>query len=116
MTQPTHNEVKAWLDKEIAKVENQLDAIELYLDDPKRPYAIRPSEVTRLTDWTLEVLKRSLLANRAVLERHKPIWLESNYGSDNTMSESNEECLDDCGNFPCPTYTDIAEPIRSVMG
>ena len=119
-----HGEYLEWIDEEIAKVENQLDAIELYLDDPKRPYAIRPSEATRLTDWTLKVLKRSLLANRAGLERHKS--RPFNWTTDQAIGMFSEAFpeppqLPRCvtcqfKNFPCPTYTDITKHLDLVMG
>ena len=92
MTQSTHDEVMAWIDSKIAKFK----------------LAQRQSGDDSEHEWW-EISIASLLANEATLERHKPQPLMG--GS--LLPEF--QCADGCGNFPCPTYTDIAAPIRSVM-
>ena len=102
MTQPTHDvgiktlspdgdtkshlEVIAWIDESIENIDDF--AAELFQEE----------------------VKASLLANRAVLKRHKPQPLMG--GS--LLPEF--QCADGCGNFPCPTYTDIADQLDLVMG
>ena len=117
MTQPTHDEMLAWVDNKIERRQKHIADLKKTIKGLYSGHIEHLAETSKyggiLKDN--EEILASLLANRAGLERHKPIWLESNYGSDNTMSESNEECLDGCGNFPCPTYTEIYDPIVSVM-
>ena len=93
MTQPTHDEVIAWIDKEIAIQRQYLDS-SFYLD--KKPHEIQ------LSVW---------LAIRDVLERHKetnPLsWLCggcARYFEGDLVSE-----------WPCETYLDIYNRIREVM-
>ena len=95
MTQPTHDEVIAWLKAELTYCD---DILEFGADTLESNFKNMVSHY-----------RASLLANRAGLKRHKPQPLMG--GS--LLPEF--QCADGCGNFPCPTYTDIAEPIRSVM-
>ena len=100
-----HDEVKAWIDDKIEQIENE--ARRILITSPRNPVA----------DWRmipiLQLSIASLLANRAGLERHKE-----------NQNKECSECFDKTGkdnyepvsaDFPCPTYTEIADPIRSVM-
>ena len=56
----------------------------------------------------LGIARKSLLANRAVLERHKGHEAENVRGA-LLICRADEDL------FPCPTYTDVTDQIRSVM-
>ena len=103
MTQPTHDKVIAWIDDKIEQIENESPAL-----DP-------------VADWRMiEILKASiasLLANRAGLERHEP---DESFDEPRIVSPCCKECSQEYenGNYifhPCPTYTEIYDPIVSVM-
>jgi len=82
----THDEVIAWIDEEIAKLNELIN----------NPCA-----------WGIETeieYRASLLANRDVLERHR----QGN-------NEAEEQCQGCFEEFPCPTYQDIYNRIREVM-
>ena len=140
MAQPTHDEVIAWIDKEVKFI------------DEIHPNGGNSKNVTSF--WTN--YRASLLANRAGLERHKPEirYVNEEFGG---SFDNEEEALDGwtiedgedekptittfiicsgCGrveeNFAetngcddwvyspeihdyCPTYTEIYDPIVSVM-
>ena len=86
----THDEVIAWIDERIENIDDF--AAELFQEE----------------------VKASLLANRAVLERHNST--KTQYGKpmcDCCYAQNGDSSLRQP--FPCPTYTDIADPIRSVM-
>ena len=113
MTQPTHDEVIAWIDNRIQEREGRIEGNNLCVRELSLAIQHKQDENATATIIHLENLIRidkeiraSLLANRAVLERHK---------------EANGFCwschgIYDTGElFPCPTYTDIYDPIRSVM-
>ena len=96
----THDEVMAWIDE-------HLENLAIILADP------RPEE---LSIW--DYFNASLLANRAVLERHKS---KDYFG----IREVCSCCIGSIDNgtplvvaihFPCPTYTDIAKHLDLVMG
>ena len=135
--EPTHDKAKAWIDKEVKFI------------DEIHPNGGNSKNVTSF--WTN--YRASLLANRAVFERHKPeirYLLDECGGSFDTEQEAIDSCdrLEDdplpvvttfavceyCGGlnaeimenadewvydpsvyFPCPTYTEIYNPIVSVM-
>ena len=84
MTPPTHDEVIAWIDYEL----NWLGEGEIVVG---------------------RNFRASLLANRAVLERHKPLPLMG------SSLLTHFHCADGCGAY-CPTYLDIYNRIREVMG
>ena len=92
MTQPTHDEVIAWIDNAVEKF-NKL---------------LRPQNgASDVTTYILTLSRASLLANRDVLGRHKP-------------KPACLECalwqFDKEGNIVnCPTYTDILQRIAEVM-
>ena len=99
MTQPTHNEVIAWIDREV--IEAGWSA-----DSPVDSYFFHhQSDIDEANRY-----RASLLANRAVLERHKPQPLMG--GS--LLPEF--QCADGCGNFPCYSYTDVTDQLDLVMG
>jgi len=79
---PTTEEALAWIDKEIA----YLDEHDSQLVHVKKNY------------------RASLLANRDVLVRHKPIP----YNDGSTFCRA-------CNGVPCPTYLDIAQRLDEVM-
>jgi hypothetical protein len=88
MTQPTHDEVIAWIDKEIAIQRQYLDS-SFYLD--KKPPQIQ------LSVW---------LAIRDVLELHKPQEItlpNGDWGANCT------EC--DGWEYPCPTIQAIEKEL-----
>jgi len=85
----THEEYIAWIDQRIA-----------YIDDIDG------------NDDELHLIA-SLLANRAVLERHKESvtrYINNFIGCDNCSSTNGFVP------FPCPTYTDITNQLDKVMG
>ena len=90
MTQPTHDEVIAWIDEKV------------------KSFTFYRSKINGA-----EIAIASLLANRAGLERHKP---EEVGGQVFCFACESDTEYDNNHLFPCPSYTDIAEPIRSVMG
>jgi len=89
MTQPTHDEVIAWIDEAVRLLRQRI-------------------ATTTLGDGSVQALDRitiaSLLANRDVLERHKPIP----YNDGSTFCRA-------CNGVPCPTYLDIAQRLDEVM-
>jgi len=98
MTQPTHDEVMAWIDDKLKQIE---EASSVYGAPTGDGY------------------RASLLANRAGLERHKENpenVLTQLYGYKEFYTEKHNACQT-CITvaFPCPTYTDIYNPIASVM-
>ena len=98
----THDEMLAWIDDKLKQIE---EASSVYGAPTGDGY------------------RASLLANRAGLERHKE--RPFNWMTDQAIGMFSEAFpeppqLPRCvtcryENFPCPSYTDIAEPIRSVM-
>ena len=96
MTQHTHDEVIAWID-------DHLENLEIALTPPN------PDGLS-----IFHFLRASLLANRAGLERHNST--KTQYGKsmcDCCYAQNGDSSLRQP--FPCPTYTDIADPIRKVM-
>jgi len=97
MTQPTHDEVIAWIDTGLEILKEPLTALDV----------IASSGITN-------VIRASLLANRAGLERHNST--KTQYGKsmcDCCYAQNGDSSLRQP--FPCPTYTDIYDPIASVM-
>ena len=100
-------------DEVIAFVQNQIDGIQEQIDALHQEKTAQPLnegyweaiDIEKIIN-EYEVQQASWVANRAGLERHK---------------EANGFCwschgIHDTGElFPCPSYTDIAAPIRSVM-
>jgi len=116
MTQPTHDEVIAYtvaldeeLDMLIARYDRELRA--------SRENGIYDTILALRSIATKAKVKN--LTNRAVLERHKRY--EGNQGvayCDHCLSMYNcGHCAEEgfTPHFPCPTYTDIYDPIVSVM-
>jgi len=97
MTQPTHDEVIAWIDKEIAIQRQYLDS-SFYLS--KKPHEIQ------LSAW---------LAIRDVLERHKSTLDGVCMGCSDFTRFSKGLGAPHKVMFPCPTYQDIYNRIREVM-
>ena len=88
MTNPKHTteEYLAWIDERVAKLNELIN----------NPCA-----------WGIETeieYRASLLANRDVLVRHKPIP----YNDGSTFCRA-------CNGVPCPTYLDIAQRLDEVM-
>ena len=99
-TVKSHDEVMAWIDDQ--KGENCLDS---------NNYPTPCNDCCNCASYN---------ANRAVLERHKPKQLGPIKYPNGTLYCS--ECFTDQGHdgafpvsFPCPSYTEIYAPIRSVM-
>jgi len=90
MTQPTHKEVIAWIDEQIETRKRIYNGIVGTTPEPLREYH--------------DAGIASLLANRDVLERHKPIP----YNDGSTFCRA-------CNGVPCPTYLDIAQRLDEVM-
>ena len=98
MTQPTHDEVIAWIDERIA-----------YIDDIDG------------NDDELHLIA-SLLANRDVLERHQGTEVffagldshckECGFNLNTSIPGAAQIVMT---NFPCSTYLDIYNRIREVM-
>ena len=89
MTQPTHDEMLAWIDDKLKQIE---EASSVYGAPTGDGY------------------RASLLANRAVLERHKErLSIFHNCGEEDCREMVARRILESI-------YTDIATPIRSVMG
>ena len=86
MTNPKHttDEYLAWIDNKLA-----------ILTEIENTTLVMPMEV---------IARASLLANRDVLERHKPIP----YNDGSTFCRA-------CNGVPCPTYLDIAQRLDEVM-
>jgi len=142
MTQPTHDKVIAWIDREVIEAG-------WYADSSVDSYFIHhQSDIDEANRY-----RASLLANRAGLERHKPeirYLLDECGGSFDSEQEAIDSCdrLGDdplpvvttfvicayCGGlnaeimedadewvydpsvyFPCSSYTDISNPIVKVM-
>ena len=109
MTQHTHDEVIAWIDREV--IEAGWSA-----DSPVDSYFLHhQSDIDEANRY-----RASLLANRAGLERHGERLSAISHEGLGECKECVEACEDTCHcaspmNFPCPTYTDIYDPIRSVM-
>ena len=102
MTQPTHDEVIAWIDEEYRMSE--------WWDKRREKDGLCDEE---------DGYRASLLANRDVLERHKENpdnVLTQLYGDKEFYTEKHNACLT-CRTvaFPCPTYLDIYNRIREVM-
>ena len=100
MTQPTHDEVIAWLKAELTYCD---DILEFGADTLESNFKNMVSHY-----------RASLLANRAVLERHNST--KTQYGKpmcDCCYAQNGDSSLRQP--FPCPTYTDIYDPIVSVM-
>jgi len=94
----THDEVMAWIDSKIAKFN----------------LAQRQSGDDSEHEWW-EISIASLLANRAGLERHNST--KTQYGKpmcDCCYAQNGDSSLRQP--FPCSSYTDISNLIRSVMG
>ena len=103
-SKPTHDKAKAWIDKEVKFI------------DEIHPNGGNSKNVTSF--WTN--YRASLLANLAGLERHKPKQLGPIKYPNGTLYCS--ECFTDQGYdgaspvaFPCPTYTEIYDPIRPLF-
>ena len=97
--QHTHDEVIAWIDKEVKFI------------DEIHPNGGNSKNVTSF--WTN--YRASLIANRAGLERHKPKEHCKNPNCTGPVcSECGSKETVQIG-FPCPTYTEIYNPIVSVM-
>ena len=97
MTQPNHDEVIAWIDNGLEILKEPLTALDV----------IASSGITN-------VIRASLLANRAGLERHNST--KTQYGKsmcDCCYAQNGDSSLRQP--FPCPTYTDIYNLIASVM-
>jgi len=90
MTQPTHKEVIAWIDEQIETRKRIYNGIVGTTPEPLREYH--------------DAGIASLLANRDVLERHKPIP----YNDGSTFCRA-------CNGVPCLTYLDIAQRLNEVM-
>jgi len=86
MTNPKYTtaEYLAWIDNKLA-----------ILTEIENTTLVMPMEV---------IARASLLANRDVLERHKPIP----YNDGSTFCRA-------CNGVPCPTYLDIAQRLDEVM-
>jgi len=86
MTNPKYTtaEYLAWIDNKLA-----------ILTEIENTTLVMPMEV---------IARASLLANRDVLERHKPIP----YNDGSTFCRA-------CNGVPCPTYLDIASKLDEVM-
>ena len=86
MTNPKYTtaEYLAWIDNKLAT-----------LTEIENTTLVMPMEV---------IARASLLANRDVLERHKPIP----YNDGSTFCRA-------CNGVPCPTYLDIAQRLDEVM-
>jgi len=80
----TTAEYLAWIDNKLA-----------ILTEIENTTLVMPMEV---------IARASLLANRDVLERHKPIP----YNDGSTFCRA-------CNGVPCPTYLDIAQRLDEVM-
>jgi len=80
----TTDEYLAWIDSKLA-----------ILTEIENTTLVMPMEV---------IARASLLANRDVLERHKPIP----YNDGSTFCRA-------CNGVPCPTYLDIASKLDEVM-
>ena len=109
MTQPTHDEVIAWFNTKLALKRALIIDLEKmvseYGDDS-------PSSEELLKEANEDYA--SLLANRDVLERHKP---DSHGGEcQHCLSMQGCGCCADisCA-YPCPTYLDILQRIAEVM-
>jgi len=116
MTQPTHDEVIAYT----VALDEELDMLIARYDRE-----LRASRENGIYDTILALrsiatkAKVSNLANRAGLERHKENpknVLTQLYGDKEFYTEKHNACQT-CITvaFPCPTYTDIYNPIASVM-
>ena len=95
MTQPTHDEVIAWIDDKLA-----------ILTEIENTTLVMPMEV---------IARASLLANRDVLERHKSTLDGVCMGCSDFTRFSKGLGAPHKVMFPCPTYTEIYNPIVSVM-
>ena len=86
MTNPKYTtaEYLAWIDNKLA-----------ILTEIENTTLVMPMEV---------IARASLLANRDVLERHKPIP----YNDGSTFCRA-------CNGVPCPTYLDIASKLDEVI-
>ena len=112
MTQPTHDEVMAYT----VALDEELDMLIARYDRE-----LRASQENDIYDTTLALrsiatkAKVSNLTNRAGLERHKP---QEHCKNPNCTGPVCSECGSketvQIG-FPCPTYTEIYNQIRSVM-
>ena len=101
MTQPTHDEVMAFLDEWKGYWFDWLEN------------AIGQDDVVEVSKAKIVLAQNS--ANLAGLERHKPKEHCKNPNCTGPVcSECGSKETVQIG-FPCPSYTDIAEPIRSVM-
>ena len=91
-----HEDYIEWIDNRLEILKEPLTALEV----------IAFSGITN-------VIRASLLANRAVLERHKG----DHYGFCESCYEGNGESneMQDTP-FPCPTYTDTTKHLDEVMG
>jgi len=98
MTQPTHDEVIAWIDEEIAKLNELIN----------NPCA-----------WGIETeieYRASLLANRDVLGLHCASSEPDNYETIGCVACGyNSEYNQYLQKFPCPTYQGIYNRISEVM-
>ena len=68
--------------------------------------------IEALTDKdTGEVFLKSLLANKATLERHEPKESGNYFSPDYEVY-----CQDGCSEFPCPSLLDVTNQLDLVMG
>ena len=110
MTQHTHDEVIAWT----IRLDERIDlAIKLLESKIAQPDNFGLVEILN----TLRESKAGNLANRAGLERHKP---DESFDEPRIVSPCCKECSQEYenGNYifhPCPSYTEIYNPIVSVM-
>ena len=96
MTQPTHDEVIAWID-------DHLSTLKIVLTD-------RPFPELVIYDF----FRASLLANRDVLERHKEIEY-NRCGICRVVTGFGHLLNSAALKFPSPTYLDILQRIAEVM-
>ena len=104
MTQPTHDEVIAWIDKQIKEASLMADS------EPDSDWHVYPSTIEEAKYY-----RASLLANRDVLERHKSTLDGVCMGCSDFTRFSKGLGAPHKVMFPCPTYQDIYNRIREVM-
>jgi len=93
----TTAEYLAWIDKEVTETDILISTNwSMFLSTGDKKFAKETRKWQRY--------RASLLANRDVLERHKPIP----YNDGSTFCRA-------CNGVPCPTYLDIAQRLDEVM-
>ena len=98
----------------LASIKEQLRELDVsWGDTPRHPEINNRIESLKKEILRVEGIIASLLANRAVLERHKG----DHYGFCESCYEGNGESneMQDTP-FPCPTYTDTTKHLDEVMG